>query len=685
MTDFPPRSNAPRPLSADPWLAPYRGELERRQLAAARMRRRLTGERMTLADFASGHEFFGLHREEAGWVFRERAPFAESIFLVGDATDWQEDPDFALRKIGDSGEWELRLPLERLRHGQHYLLHLRWPGGGGERIPAFARYVVQDETTKRFSAVVWDPPERYRFRHSSPPAPAAPLIYEAHPGMAQEEPKIGTFAEFREKILPRIAAAGYNTVQLMAVMSHPYYGSFGYHVANYFSVCGRFGTPDDFRELVDAAHGLGLRVVIDLVHSHAVRNEVEGIARFDGTRTLYFHEGLRGEHAAWDSLCFDYGKPEVLHFLLSNCRFWLDEYHLDGFRFDGVTSMIYLHHGLGHCFGCYEDYFDPAAVDPDALTYLTLANEVVHAVRPDAVTVAEEVSGMPGLAAPVSEGGCGFDYRLAMGISDMWFRLFDRPDEAWDLGYLYHELTAQRPDERTIGYVECHDQAIVGGQTAIFRLAGAAMYDRMRRDSGDAAIDRAVALHKMIRLATAAACGNGYLNFMGNEFGHPEWIDFPREGNGWSYHYARRQWSLAEDPDLRYGELAAFDREMLKLLNGDPDFYGRAPQLVRRDDRAKILIFERDSYLFAFNFHPTASAADYAFEAPPGIYDAVFDSDEPRFGGFGRIEPGQSPRTMPCRMSEDEPFREMLRLYLPCRTAQVLRRRPPATDGETCR
>ncbi len=672
---FPPRLNAPLPLIADPWLSPYRGELEQRRLAVEQMRRRLTGGRMSLADFASGHEFFGLHRTADGWVFRERAPFATGIFLVGDATGWREDEAYRMQMIGDSGEWELHLAPDQLAHGQHYQLHVCWPGGGGVRLPSFARYVVQDATTGQFSAMVWEPPERYRFRHHSP-APAAPLIYEAHPGMAQEKRGVGTFAEFREQVLPRIVAAGYNTIQLMAVMSHPYYGSFGYHVANYFSIYGGFGTPDDFRELVDAAHGMGLRVIMDLVHSHSVRNEVEGIACFDGTRTLYFHHGSRGEHAAWDSLCFDYGKPEVLHFLLSNCRFWLEEYHIDGFRFDGVTSMVYRHHGLGRCFTSYEDYFD-SSVDGDALTYLTLANELVHTLRPDAVTVAEDVSGMPGMASPAAEGGCGFDYRLAMGISDMWFRLFDRPDEDWDLGYLYHEVTAQRADERTIGYVECHDQAIVGGQTAIFRLAGAAMYDGMHRDSGNDAVDRAVALHKMIRLATAAACGNGYLNFMGNEFGHPEWIDFPRAGNQWTYDYARRQWSLADDPALRYSQLAAFDREMLGLLRNDADFYDRAPQLVRRDEPAKVLIFERDSFLFVFNFHPVNSVSGYAFEALPGIYDAVFNSDEPRFGGFGRIAPEQCYRTMPCRYAENEPFREMLRLYLPCRTVQVLRRRPP--------
>ncbi|MGE4565010.1 MAG: alpha-amylase family glycosyl hydrolase, partial [Victivallaceae bacterium] len=465
-------SNAPLPLAADPWLWPYSGALERRRAHFAAVRRRLLGGgAANLADFASAHEYYGLHRRPGGWVFREWAPHATALTLVGDFSQWRCEKRFELRRLNADGDWELELDGDVLKHQMHYLLRIQWPGGEGMRIPAYCRYVVQDSVTKLFAAAVWHPDRAYRFRHAPVAAPAAPLIYEAHIGMAQEEPKVGSFGEFREKILPRIARSGYNTLQLMAVMNHPYYGSFGYHVASFFSIADRFGTPEEFKELVDAAHGLGLRVIIDLVHSHAVRNEAEGLARFDGSRSTYFHAGERGEHYAWDSLCFDYGKDKVLHFLLSNCRFWLDEYHVDGFRFDGVTSMLYFHHGLGKCFTSYDDYFG-GEVDEDALTYLALANEVIHQVRPDAITVAEDVSGMPGLAALRRDGGCGFDYRLAMGVTDMWFKLFDIPDEIWSVAMIFYELINRRRDEKTISYVECHDQSIVGGQTAIFRLAG---------------------------------------------------------------------------------------------------------------------------------------------------------------------------------------------------------------------
>lgn len=663
---FLPLGNEPVPLNSDPWLAPFREKLRERSRRAVATVKRLTGGKSTLAEFASGHEYFGLHFRDGEWVFREWAPNAVRITLFGDFSDWRKLPEYRLNRL-EHGVWELRLPAETVRHGMHYLLFMEWPGGSGDRIPAYARCVDQDKETGLFAATVWRPEQPYVFRHASPPAPAAPLIYESHVGMAQEEPKVGSFNEYREKILPKIAASGYNTIQLMAVMGHPYYGSFGYHVANFFAIASRFGTPDEFKALVDAAHGCGLRVIIDLVHSHAVKNEVEGLAKFDGTRYAYFHEGSRGEHSGWDSLCFNYAKPEVLHFLLSNCRFYLDEYRIDGFRFDGVTSMMYLHHGLGKTFTGYDDYFG-GDVDEDALTYLALANRVIHEVRPDALTVAEDVSGMPGLAAPASGGGIGFDCRMAMGVTDMWFKLFDLPDQDWNMFYLFHELTNRRRDERSISYVESHDQAIVGGKTAIFRLADAAMYDAMHAGSQNLAVDRAIALHKMIRLATAAAAGHGYLNFMGNEFGHPEWIDFPREGNGWSLQHARRQWSLADDPGLRYHFLRDFDRAMLEVLNRNPEFFRRRVQTVRIDDCGKVLIFERDDCYFCFNFHPENSYFDYGFEVLPGEFETVLDSDAPEFGGFSRRAPEQRYWS---RQGQSGAF---ITLYLPSRTALVLKR-----------
>ncbi len=661
-------------ISEDPFLKPYLGDLRRRGERALQMEQRLTEGGMSLADFASGHEFFGLHRKRGKWIFREWAPYATSINLVGFFSNWQLAREFELSRTDESGTWEITLPENALRHGDLYRLFMRWPGGAGDRIPAYARRVVQDEHTKIFNAQVWAPPSSYRWRNPRPARKGVfPLIYEAHPGMAQEKGAVGSWREFTENVLPRIIEAGYDMIQLMAVMEHPYYASFGYHVSNFFAASSRFGTPEDLKILIDRAHGAGVRVIMDLVHSHAVKNEVEGLSRFDGSTHLYFHEGARGLHEAWDSRCFDYGKPGVLHFLLSNCRFWLDEYRVDGFRFDGVTSMLYLHHGLGPSFTSYERYFD-GSVDEDAYVYMSLANKVIHSVAPGAITVAEDVSGMPGLAASAEAGGCGFDYRLAMGVPDCWFKLVnDVPDENWNMNYLWHELTNRRADEKTVSYAECHDQALVGGKTLIFELAGSAIYDSMSANSSNLKVDRAMALHKMIRLATLAAAGNGYLNFMGNEFGHPEWIDFPREGNNWSYHFARRQWSLRDAPDLKYRFLAEFDIAMIGMVGSGVFPAPLAPRLLflRNDD--KILAFARGDLLFIFNFHHSRSVTDYSIEAPPGEYVLLMDTDEARFGGQDRLRAEQSYFTQ--SSIESGELRSRILVYLPCRVAAVIRRK----------
>ncbi len=660
-----------RLLELDPYLKSYAPVICRRAGKVRATERRLTGGTVSLPDFAAGHEYFGLHFSGNEWVFREWAPNATAIYLVGDMTRWREDCSYRLERNDQPGVWEIRLPADSLAHGVFYRLRIHWPGGGGDRIPAYARRVVQDPDTLIFNAQVWHPEHPYQwqnpgFRRSFD----HPLVYEVHVGMAQEEEKIGSYREFTRNVLPRIVASGYNTIQLMAVQEHPYYASFGYQVSNFFAASSRFGTPEDLKELIDAAHGAGIAVVMDLVHSHAVSNEAEGLSRFDGTTYQYFHAGSRGHHPNWDSRLFDYGKIQVLHFLLSNCRFWLDEYGIDGFRFDGITSMLYTHHGLGKAFVSYDDYFD-SSVDEDALAYLTLANKLVHELRPDAITIAEDVSGMPGLALEQDSGGTGFDYRFAMGIPDYWVRIVkEYRDEQWPIGQIWHELTNRRAEERTISYVESHDQAMVGDQTLIFRLIGSDMYWHMHEEDRHIGVDRGIALHKMIRLATLTTAGHGYLNFMGNEFGHPEWIDFPTEKNGWSYRYARRQWHLAEADHLKYKYLGNFDRDMIdtarqyKIL-GKPD-----PGLLHEHGENKVLAFERNSLVFVFNFHPVASYTGYCIGAPAGKYEMILDSDAPEYHGHGRLVRRQVHFTN----NEDPPKGggDFLKLYLPARTAFVL-------------
>ena len=562
-----------------------------------------------------------------------------------------------------------------MHHGDLYKLHVYWEGGQGERIPSYATRVVQDEQTKIFSAQVWAPKEAYHFKTTNfKPNKNPLLIYECHIGMAQDAEKVGTYNEFRENILPRVIADGYNCIQIMAIQEHPYYGSFGYHVSSFFAASSRCGTPEELKQLIDEAHQHGIAVIMDLVHSHAVKNEVEGLGNFAGDPHQYFYTGDKREHPAWDSLCFDYGKNEVLHFLLSNCRYWLEEYQFDGFRFDGVTSMLYYSHGLGESFGSYSDYFN-GHQDDNAICYLTLANEVIHQVNPNAITIAEEVSGMPGLALPFKEGGYGFDYRMAMNVPDYWIKTIkELKDEDWKPSSIFWELTNRRADEHNISYAESHDQALVGDKTIIFRLIDADMYWHFRKGDENDRATRGIALHKMIRLVTASTINGGYLNFMGNEFGHPEWIDFPREGNGWSHKYARRQWHLVDDKELCYHFLGDFDKAMLQTLKLERNIQKLPVVEIWHNDGDQILAFQRGDLLFVFNFSPTTSYTDYGFMVKKGAYSVVLNTDNPDFGGYGLTDDTIT------HFTNEDPILEAdgkgwLQLYIPARSAVVLRKK----------
>lgn len=661
-------------IKNDPWLEPYAEAITGRYQDAVNKERELVGKDGSLVDFANAHNYFGLHRTADGWVFREWAPNATDIVLIGDFTRWQEMAKYRLTRK-ENGVWELFLKHNDLHHSDLYKMIVYWEGGMGERIPAYANRVVQDEVSHIFSAQVWAPEETYQWQIAEFKPDVSPLlIYECHIGMAQEREGVGTYVEFRDLVLPRIAKDGYNAIQIMAIQEHPYYGSFGYHVSSFFAPSSRFGTPEELKSLIDEAHRLGIAVIMDIVHSHAVKNEVEGLGRLDGSYNQYFYGDHRREHPAWDSLCFDYGKNDVLNFLLSNCKYWLEEFKFDGFRFDGVTSMLYYNHGLGQAFGSYGDYYN-GGQDTNAITYLTLANKLIHEINPNAITIAEEMSGMPGLATKIKDGGMGFDYRMAMGIPDYWIKMLkEKKDEDWHPTSIYWELTNRRADEKTVSYVESHDQALVGDKTVIFRLIDDKMYWHMTKGDDDMTVGRGIALHKMIRLVTLASINGAYLNFMGNEFGHPEWIDFPREGNGWSYKYARRQWDLVDRKELKYHYLNDFDNAMIALVKKVKNFQKLAVEKLWEKDDDQVLAFKRGDYAFVFNFNPYKSFSDYGILAPAGEYSVVLSSDNPDFGGYGNVDEKVSHLTQYDELYAPHGV-EWLKLYLPARSAIVLKKK----------
>ena len=661
----------------DSYLVPFNEAICGRHNHAVERIKELTFEgKQTLSDFANGYNYYGLHKTNGKWIFREWAPNATNLYLIGDFNNWERSREYQCKRIeGTAGDWELILDEDKIHHGDLFKMYVFWNGGEGERIPAWAQRVVQDEGTKIFSAQVWFPEEEYQWKHKTFKPNRAPLlIYECHIGMGQDAEKVGTYVEFRKNVLPRIVDEGYNAIQIMAIQEHPYYGSFGYHVSSFFAPSSRFGTPEELKELIDEAHSNGLAVIMDIVHSHAVKNEIEGLGNLAGDPNQYFYPGERHEHPAWDSLCFDYGKNEVLHFLLSNCKYWLEEYHFDGFRFDGVTSMLYYSHGLGEAFCNYTDYFN-GHQDDNAICYLTLANCLIHEVNSHAITIAEEVSGMPGLAAKFKDGGYGFDYRMAMNIPDYWIKTIkELPDEEWKPSSIFWEVKNRRSDERTISYCESHDQALVGDKTIIFRLIDADMYWHFKKGDENDRVRRGIALHKMIRLVTAGTINGGYLNFMGNEFGHPEWIDFPREGNGWSYKYARRQWNLVDNKELCYHYLGDFDKKMLEVIKSEPHFNDTPLKEIWHNDTDQILAFSRNQLIFVFNFSPTRSFSDYGFLVPNGTYNVVLNTDSWEYGGFGFVDENVKHITLADPLYEKD-GKGWLKLYIPARSALVLRKK----------
>lgn len=673
--------------NVDPWLEPFVDELAYRRSVADNWLTTLSEKEGGILKFADSYQKMGLHvHADNSITYDEYAPNATSACLIGDFNEWKHDTHTMQKSA--TGHFSITIPPKAdgspaIEHNSRVKIYLTLPNGEKiARLPAYINRATQppkEYNSPSYEARFWNPTEKYTFKNKRPDLPKSLKIYEAHVGISTPEPKIGTYNEFTDNVLPIIKDLGYNTIQLMSIMEHAYYASFGYQVTSFFAISSRFGTPEDLQRLIDTAHGLGLRVLLDVVHSHASKNVEDGLNMFDGTDYCYFHSGGKGSHDQWDSRLFNYGNYETLRFLLSNLKYYLDVFKFDGFRFDGVTSMLYLHHGIGAGFsGNYDEYLSPfAPVDKEALSYMMLANDLCAQYSSQnnctITTIAEDVSGYPTLCRPRSHGGVGFDYRLAMSIPDMWIKILKhKSDEEWDIGNIAHTLGNRRYREKCVAYCESHDQALVGDKTLAFWLMDAEMYTHMSVLSPlTQTIDRGIQLHKMIRLITNSLGGEAYLNFEGNEFGHPEWLDFPRVGNGESYHYARRQFNLIKDDLLRYKFLYQFDKAMndtedkFTWLNTEPAY------ISLKNESDKVIVFERAGKVFIFNFHPTNSYVDYRVGVnTPGTYKIILNTDRVAYGGHGLIDEAKS-----TFFTTDFPWNDrnnFIEVYIPARTGIVL-------------
>eukprot|EP00002_Diphylleia_rotans_P001391 TRINITY_DN10782_c0_g1_i1.p1 TRINITY_DN10782_c0_g1~~TRINITY_DN10782_c0_g1_i1.p1 ORF type:complete len:499 (+),score=71.59 TRINITY_DN10782_c0_g1_i1:43-1539(+) len=440
-------------VGEDPSLVRHADDIWRRFNSYHERKVAIEEEFGSLENFALGHNYFGFTRHPQGILFREWLPGAVAVHLFGDFNHWDRKSHPLVQD--ETNVYSILIPYlsdgkSPIPHGSKVKLCIRTLSGDYvDRLPAYIRKTTQEPGRPYLDGVFWDPDTPFHWKYSKPPKPSSLRIYEAHIGMSSQSPKIASYRYFEEHMLPRIKALHYNVVQLMGIMEHSYYASFGYQVTNFFAISSRFGTPEDLKSLIDKAHSLGICVLLDIVHSHASPNTIDGLNMIDGSDSAYFHSGSRGLHKLWKSKLFDYGKDKVVRFLLSNIRFYLEEYRFDGFRFDGVTSMIYRNHGIDTNFTGEHWQYAESKLDNEALVYLMLANELVHSLDPGAITIAEDVSGFPTICRPVHLGGVGFDYRLMMSLPDLWKHAVKSNVEFYcSVNQIWAALTNRRKNEK---------------------------------------------------------------------------------------------------------------------------------------------------------------------------------------------------------------------------------------------
>ena len=667
-------------INQDEYLKPFELNIKKRVLKYKETMDEILKNEITLEYFSKSYEHMGLNLLRNGDIkYREYAPGAKGISLFGEFNNWNKEQYWA--KQDKFGYWELIIPNEngapKIQHGQIVKVNVVLEDGNWmERNPVWSRHLIQNKESMILENVFWNPEIKYKWKFPQKhiKKPNSLRIYEVHIGLSSFDPKINTYKEFAENILPRVKKMGYTAIQFMAIMEHADYASFGYHVNYLFAVSSRFGTPEEFMYLIDKCHENGLFVIMDIIHSHASSNVNDGFNYWDGTDHLYFHGGELGKHVQWNSRLYNYSSYETLRLLLSSCAYYINEFRIDGFRFDCVTSMLYTHHGIDYVFtGNYQEYFGEF-FNEESSVYLMLANSLIHKINPEALTIAEDFSGMPGLCRPIEEGGYGFDYKLNMKICDKWKHfLMNLKDEEWNMGDIVYTLTNRRYNEKHISYCESHDQSFIGNYSLSSLLFSSERFWNMSINSPETiVIGRGIALHKMIRLLSFALGGEGYLSFMGNEFGCPDSLDFPKKGNRFSYSHCRRRWDLCDNKELRYQFLYNWEI-IMNLLEEIFNFIGSKEEYIStKHEDDKVIVFEKGVLLFVFNFHPVKSFEGYQIGTKWGSkHKIILDSDEERFMGKGRLKAGHD-NLFPCikKVFHNRPYN--MKVYLPSRTCMVL-------------
>ena len=665
-------------INQDHSLKPFELEIKERMELYKEKLNEIKNKEKSLENIAKSYKSMGINLMPNGDIkYREYAPGAKGISLFGEFNNWNKEQFWA--KKDKFGFWELIIPNEngapKIQHGQIVKVNVVLEDGNWmERNPIWSHYLIQNKESIILENIFWNPEIKYKWKYPQKhiKKPESLRIYEVHIGLSSFDPKINSYKEFADTILPRVKKTGYTAIQFMAIMEHAEYASFGYHVNYLFAISSRFGTPEEFMYLIDKCHENGLFVIMDIIHSHASPNVNDGFNYWDGTDHLYFHGGNLGNHVQWNSKLYNYSSYETLRLLLSNCAYYIKEYRIDGFRFDCVTSMLYSHHGIDYNFtGNYKEYFNEF-FNLESSVYLMLANSLIHKLNPEAITIAEDFSGTPGLCRPVEEGGLGFDYKLNMKICDKWKQyLLYKKDEEWNIEDIIYTLKNRRYKEKNISYCESHDQSFVGNCSLSSLLFSSERFWNMSNNSPETpVIGRGISLHKMIRLLTFALGGEGYLSFMGNEFGCPDSLDFPKKENRFSYSHSRRRWDLCDNKDLRYRFLYKWEiimnilEEIFHFIESEEEY------ISTKHEDDKVIVFEKGVLLFIFNFHPVKDFQDYQIGTKWGTpHKIILDSDEKRFMGKGRLNHTSSYSTVK-KSFKNRPYN--MKLDMPSRTCMIL-------------
>jgi 1,4-alpha-glucan branching enzyme len=570
------------------------------------------------------YEKFGAHLRKIGGddgvYFAVWAPNAQRVSVVGDFNGWDGRVN-PMRRLLGSGVWELFLP--GVGEGAHYKFEIRTPGGA--LLLKADPFGLFSQHGKQTSSMVYDL-DRYQWSDGGwmEARPARPLhtsaisVYEVHLGSwrrkADEGNRALSYLELSETLIPYVTEMGYTHIELMPIAEHPFEGSWGYQVTNYFAPTSRFGTPDEFRHFVDKCHQAGIGVIMDWVPAHFPKDP-HGLAEFDGT-DLYEHADPRqGEHQDWGTLIFNFGRNEVRNFLIGNALFWLDKYHIDGLRVDAVASMLYLDYSrkagewIPNAFGGRENL--------EAVYFLKRFNEVCYERFPGIMTIAEESTAWPGVSRPTHLGGLGFGFKWNMGwmhdflhymALDPVFRRFHHNNITFSLMYAFAEHFI---------LVLSHDEVVHGKRSLLNKMPG----DEWQQFAN-------------LRMFFAWMYGHPgkKLLFMGGEFGQR------REWN----HDRELDWDLLELP--RHDGLRRLVQHLNYVYKNEPalwdcdDTHEGFEWIDFHDSENSVVAFMRRSrgggaIVFAVNATPVVRHG-YRLGVPSaGFYREIINTDAETYGG----------------------------------------------------